>query len=665
MGKPGVRFSQQDQRAESAQPAARFGFAAPGLVLLVILSATWSWWAWKQGAYFGVVLLPGTVVLCLVALLYSRIAPWPAELRLSRPAAIALAALVALGCWEALSAIWSPAPDAAIADGQRVLVYALSFGLGIWLCLLLRDRMTLCLLPLAFAAAVVGVVAAVALATGSDPRDYLEDGTVDFPIGYRNAQAAFFGIALFCALGLASDRDLGGWLRAAALGTATLCLDLFLLAESRGSVVAMTVGLIVYTLASPKRVRALSWLLLAAIPAAAIVPALTSLYHAAHESALGGTSEMHTAGVVAGLTAAAAVVLGALAVRFESRLPGVGNDSTRGNRPVALGLAALALAAVVGFVVAVGDPVDWIDKRAHEFRHTGTPNLSESSSRFTFNAGSHRYDLWRVALDDAGDDPLLGDGGGGFQYSYLRKRTLPYQQVHDAHSVELETLAEFGIPGLAMLLTAIAAAGIGALRAARAGPESAVLGAIALASGAYWLVHTSTDWFWPYPAITAPLIALMGSACAGVLARRGAPSRVPWRALLGVAVVILAVSAVPPFLAQRYINQAYSIWRTDPQQAQDDLDRAQDLNRLSDAPMLAEGAIATVSGDQAGALAAFKEAEAKQPEEWATHFLLARAQQRSDPAEARRQAAIALELNPLETRVRNLARRLHLLPGQD
>ena len=55
----------------------------------------------------------------------SRFAPWRIKLSLSRPVVVALAALTALGVWALLSALWSPAPDIAIGDGQRILVYAL------------------------------------------------------------------------------------------------------------------------------------------------------------------------------------------------------------------------------------------------------------------------------------------------------------------------------------------------------------------------------------------------------------------------------------------------------------------------------------------------------------------------------------------------------------
>ena len=127
------------------------------------------------------------------------------DLRLSKPALLALAALTALAAWTALSALWSPAPDIALVDGERVLLYALLFGLGIWLCNLLGPRMELSLAPVVAGAAFAGVATIIAL-LGPDPRDLLEsDGTLDFPLGYRNANVAFFAIAFFPAVGLAAS----------------------------------------------------------------------------------------------------------------------------------------------------------------------------------------------------------------------------------------------------------------------------------------------------------------------------------------------------------------------------------------------------------------------------------------------------------------------------
>ncbi len=190
--------------------------------------------------------------------------------------------------------------------------------------------------------------------------------------------------------------------------------------------------------------------------------------------------------------------------------------------------------------------------------------------------------------------------------------------------MELENLSELGIVGLALFGSAVAAAAAGALRARRLGPAGAWVSAFALTAGAYWLVHSSLDWFWPYPAVTAPVFALLGSACApAIRVDRPAPWRGSGRLAVAAGAIALAASTVPPFLSQRYVDDAYDSWQSDPARAYHDLDRAGSLNPLSVEPLLAEGAIARASGDRRRAIEAFREAISKRPEEWVSYYLLA------------------------------------------
>src|SRR2546426_524054 len=82
------------------------------------------------------------------------------------PARVALYSIIGLAGWTLVSALWSPAPDVALEDAQRVAMYALAFGIGIWLCILAGRRMELALAPLAIAAGVVGVATTVTLLGG-------------------------------------------------------------------------------------------------------------------------------------------------------------------------------------------------------------------------------------------------------------------------------------------------------------------------------------------------------------------------------------------------------------------------------------------------------------------------------------------------------------------
>jgi O-Antigen ligase len=356
-----------------------------------------------------------------------------------------------------------------------------------------------------------------------------------------------------------------------------------------------------------------------------------------------------------------AVVLGLIAAWSGRRVAPSEQRASRANRAVAIGAVALVVVGLVGFTVGTGDPVGWVEDRVDEFLTQGTPHSEEDTSRFSGGAGSERDDLWRVALDVAGEDPVVGTGGGGYQYEYLLLRSADgIESVRDAHSVEFEVLSELGIVGLVLLVTALVAVFAGAWTTRGLSLTAAALSGIAITTGAYWLTHTSFDWFWTYAGITAPVFALLGSACAGAARARGEgqPGPGAWRFAAATGAVVLAVSVVAPFLAERYVESAYSTWRDDPERAQDDLDRARSLNRLSIEPLLAEGGIALEDGRREDAIAAFEEVAEERPEEWASHYFLALLHVRSDRARARAELEAGLELNPFSRDLEDLEERL-------
>ena len=631
-------------------------------IALVALAGVWAWWAAKEGAYFGTVMYPGIIVLGAAFALVSSRTAWGARLPLTTPVKLALGALLGLALWSALSAFWSPAPDVAVADAQRIACYALAFGLGMWLTTLLGDgHRHLALVPLAFAGLFAGVVAVIALSTGDDFATYIDAGTLQYPIGYRNANAAFFLIAVWPAVGLAASPELDWRLRAVALGAATLCLELAALSQSRASMIAVAVALAVYLVVARDRARAVGWLALAVLPALLIVPEVTEVYETRSIEGYTGTAEIRAAARTAVGGAVIAVVLGLGAGWLGRRIKPSEQRASRANRAVAIGAAALVVIGLVGFTVGTGDPVGWVEDRVDEFLTQGTPHSEEEGSRFSSGAGSERDDLWRVALDIAGEDPVVGTGGGGFQYGYLRLRSEDgIESVRDAHSVEFELLSELGIVGLLLFAAAMVAVLAGAWTTRAVSPTAATLSGIALTTGAYWLAHTSFDWFWTYAGITAPVLALLGSACAGATRARdeGRPGAGRWRPIAAIGAVVLALSVVPPFLAERYVESAYDGWRDDPERAQEDLDRARSLNRLSIEPLLAEGGIALEAGRREDAIASFEEVAEERPEEWAAHYFLALLHLRSDRARARAELEAGLELNPFSRDLEDLEERL-------
>ena len=186
------------------------------------------------------------------------------------------------------------------------------------------------------------------------------------------------------------------------------------------------------------------------------------------------------------LTCAGSLAIGAGVALLGRGIPASPQRAKIANRSALAGLVVVLLAGSIAFVVAVGNPVDWIDKRVSELGSGREPKLADQSNRFSgLSAATQRPEIWRVALLDAREHPLLGEGGGGFLYSYLRERRRHSpRSVRDAHSVELENLSEFGVPGLLLFTAAIGAAGFGAMRARRLGPEPALLSIVALTAGA-------------------------------------------------------------------------------------------------------------------------------------------------------------------------------------
>jgi len=609
-------------------------------VALVAMTATWTWWTLDSGAYFGVVFYPGAILMLGVLLVMLRVANWHG--RLSGAPLIAVVALGVLALYTFVSIVWSPAREAALSDSHRVILYAVAFGIGVWTCHLLGRRMALALLPLAAAAGIAGLVTLFRLLTADAAFPLLEFGVLELPLGYHNANAAFFVCALFAALGLAADDERDWRLRGTMAGIATMCAGLALLSQSRGSVLAALVGFAAFVAISQSRLRALVYLAIGLVPAALVAPVLLDVY-----STAAGDGDvldaMRLAAAALGVVAVLAALVGGAVAVSERRLePSPG--SVRIARRVVAGLAVLAgLVGGVLFVSSQGNPVDWVNQRFSEFEQGGTPDLERS--RFAFNAGSERYDYWRVALDEFAQDPVRGAGAGAFQYSYLRDGDST-ETPRDAHSVEIELLSELGIPGLALFAIFVVAVVVAGLRSRRLGPAAAALCAGAFAAAGYWLAHASIEWFWTYPGVTAPVMALLGSACAPAVLWPGHRSPRLGRGLLAFGAVVVALTMLPPFLSERYTDQAYRGWRSDPQGAYSALDRAATLNPFSDAPLLAEGAIARKLGEIERALAAFEEALERKPDEWVAHYYHGLLLARDDPDAARRELELAAELSP-------------------
>jgi hypothetical protein len=628
------------------------------IVIAAIVAAVFVWWAWKQGAYFGTVFLPGAILLYGLLILLLLGAPFHGRIR--GPARIALAAIVTLSAWTLLSITWTDSRDAAVHYAQHTMLYAAAFSLGLWTCNLSGRRLMLPLGVVGGAGAVIGIVTTVTLAGGTDVSSYLHsDATLRFPIGYRNAEAAFLLICLWPMVALAAEGDLPWQLRALIVGAATMLLELAVLSESRGSLPAAAVALAVFLALSPRRLRAAIYLSLAAVPVLPALPTLLDVFQHGYGGVDAGVLPLlrDSARAIA-LTSVGSVVLAAICIRgLEFRLE-------LGERRVQLlsriaAIAAIAVLAVGGtvFVAKRGGPVQFLDQRVSEFQRGGNPNLQPEGTRFGANVGTNRGDFWRVALDQGRGQLLLGEGAGSFAAAYLEHRKST-ESPKDPHSVEMLMFSELGIVGLLLLVAFLGASAVAGIRSRRLGPSAAALVAGALGSGTYWMVHASYDWFWHYPGVTALVMFLLGTAAAPPLFERTVGRKGRARRVAAAALVVALVVAVPLFFSQRYANRAYDEYPTNPDGALSDLNRAADLNPYDPEPLLAKGVIESRLGRNTAAVSAFRQAIDRQPDAYAGHFFLARVLARTDLAAARAEAREALRLNPLGRQTRRLNRGL-------
>jgi hypothetical protein len=234
-------------------------------------------------------------------------------------------------------------------------------------------------------------------------------------------------------------------------------------------------------------------------------------------------------------------------------------------------------------------------------------------------AGHEREHYWRVAAREAAAHPVLGSGAGTFVDWWVRERTVPLQ-TEEAHSLYVETLAELGPIGLALVLVAFA---VPIARARR--PELAA-GVAAFAVGA------AVDFDWELAGVTAPAVVLAALALADQ-----APARAPLRAVVPVAAA-LAAAALLAYAGNSRLAAAQDAAQAGRfGQAADDARAAHRFLPYSPDPWV-------VLGDVTHDPAYYRRAVALDPADWSLWQRLAGV---SDGKLRRLAEAKAAQLNPL------------------
>ncbi len=655
--------------------------AAPVTLPCGLALALIAWWALDGGGFEVRQWAPGGLL--LLGLLAVAVVAAPGAWRdVPRPVGLAAAGLAAYAAWSFASITWADDPGYALEGATRTLVYVVVFCLfALWPQRGATGAALLAAWVVVVGAA--GLVLALRLTGSADPTDLFNFDRLRAPTGYPNATAALLMMPVLPAVVLAATRRVPWWARGCFAAVAVGLASLALLTVSRGAVYSTPLVLVAFFVLVPGRVRHFYTLLPIGVAVAACAPRLLDVAAAVDA----GDASSALSGAL-GQVAAAAVVVGflfALVARLDRRHAARPAVAARLALAARAGCVIVLAAGLVGVVVIAGDPIARAESAWTSFKG-GYAENDATSNRLVGGLGSARYDFYRVSLRAFADRPLTGVGADNFFQQYLREGQSA-ETPRYPHSVELRALAQTGVVGALLLLGALAAALVAALRAMRTGGELRRAAAGGATIGfLYWLAHGSVDWFWEWAGLGVPAFALLGLACAlsrpappkaadgadpaplhagagapapGRLTRApGGPGRGP---LEGAAVIAVGAAFAVPLLvlwaADHQQRRAVSIHATDPLVAFVRLERAAKLNPLSATPETLAGSIALRFGDLPRADAAFARALERVPDDqYATleRGAIASALGRRD--RAARALARAVELAPRDALAREALR---------
>jgi len=409
------------------------------------------------------------------------------------PAWLAVGGLTLLAAWTLISVSWAPIAGNAYNVGQRLVLYA---GMLLAAVALLRTRVAQRAVEPVLATGML-IVIGYGLSERMLPgllhfsRSVSAGGRLEQPLTYWNAMGEVAALGIVLAVRVAGDATRGAWLRVAAAAAAVpLGMGLYL-TFSRGALFACAAGLVTLIVAAPSRAQLQALLLCAC---AGGLAALSAAPFGGVTSLVGSQVTRERQGAISLALLVVIVIATALAQRQLIRRAPAGNLRLPPRAPwIVLGLVC------AGFALAL----------AAGAKEGSTQPLASGASRLT-TLQSDRYDYWRVALRAFAHEPLSGVGAGGWSVYWLRWRALDVG-AQDAHSLPLQTAAELGLVGLALLAAFFAGVAVAARRAQRFAP---VLAAGPMAGFVAYAAHAPLDWDWEMPAVTLIALVLAGSLLA-------------------------------------------------------------------------------------------------------------------------------------------------------
>jgi O-antigen ligase len=443
-----------------------------------------------------------------------------------------LGLLLALTGLTALSIVWSVQPDESWQEASLLLAYSALFGAAMTIARAWPARWEAVLGGVLLASV---VVCGYALLTKVLPGDLDAADTyarLRTPYGYWNAIGLTAAMGVVACLWLGARRAGHALLSALAYPAMGLMLVTLLLAYSRGALVAVAVGVGLWLCIVPLRLRG-TVLLLAGGLGAVLVVAWTFSQHALSNDGVALTERVQAGGELGVLLATMLVALTAVGIGIGFATARHAPRTRLRRRLGAILLSLPAIAVIALLALLAHSERGLTGSISHDVGALTNPNApvpKNTPGRLT-SVGSVRARYWKEALEVFSEHIALGAGGGGYETARLRHRTETLD-VKNSHGFIVETLADLGLVGLAVVLALLAvwlaAAGRathpfnrrwqrGAWRGIEAPYTPERLGLLTmLCIVVTFGVHSLVDWTWYVPGDAC--VALL---CAGWLAGRG------------------------------------------------------------------------------------------------------------------------------------------------
>jgi hypothetical protein len=437
----------------------------------------------------------------------------------------AVALFAAFTAFAGLSILWSVQPDWSWFGANQLLSYLSVFAAAVVLGRLAPGRWPALVGGLATAVTAVCAYSLLAKVFPSTLASSNVFGRLQAPFGYWNAIGLSAAMGLVPALWAATRRVRGVVLRGLTAPAMTLMISVIVLSYSRSALLVAVVAVAAWLAFVPQRLR--STLMLAVSGVCAIPMIVVAL----HSHNLTGNNIAPAAQDAAG-HAFGPVALGVLVVAAFAGIAAViamervvVPEPVRRRIATAL-LGGVALLPVLAIVALAGSSRGLFGEISHAWQSLTNAHASvgDTSSRLT-QLGSSRPLYWHQGLDVGAHALLKGAGELGYGVARLRYTTSGFK-TDQAHSYVIQTFADLGLIGVALMVALMVAWTRAALRPlairvrwpALASAQAvereglAVMAIVVLAFG----IQSALDFTFYFPGLAIPALL-----CAGWLAGRG------------------------------------------------------------------------------------------------------------------------------------------------